>query len=111
MTDLDKAVPYGIGLLEKKDYETFFKQFADPAMIEEMVKHGGSIADLAKSVNPRMAEGLLFAFKALKDLKPKIDDDGKLATYTFPADAVAEHKLPKGDMVFHRIGSHWYIKN
>lgn len=111
MSDLEKAIPYGISLLEKKDYKTFFKQFADPKMIEEMIKNGGSIDDMVKGVNPEMAEGILFAFKSLKDLKPKMEDDGKLATYTFTEDMVADHKLPNSQLVFHRVDNHWYIKN
>jgi hypothetical protein len=111
LSELDHAIPYGQSLLEKKDYETFFKTFVNPKLLEQMTKAGGSAADLAKGMEGPKGQNLLFAFKALKDIKPVIEDDGNRATYKFPEDLVKEHQLRKTELVFERVDKHWYIKN
>jgi hypothetical protein len=101
---LEKAIPYAIGLLEAKDYKTFLQAFMQPEDLKEATA-STSLDKIAEGFGKRRAPDMLAAFKLTKGLKPALEADGALATYTLPGRGVNGHK----EIKFIRIGKNWYI--
>jgi len=108
---LDKTIAYAVEALEKKDFEGFFRNLTDPDTLKDMADQGHPVETLVKQVDAEVARQLLDAFHAVKDVKPKMEEDGNKATYVIPEDVVKEKKLRAGTLVFERIENHWYLTN
>jgi hypothetical protein len=102
---LDTAIPNGIKLLEAKDYKSFLKAFVPPDVHAKMTAEKGEDAFVARFADGK-AEKLLSVLKAIKDKKPTMTDQGKVAVYD-----LAEEIAGKKTIQFIQIGNAWYIKN
>lgn len=99
------AVPEAVRLLEKKEYETFLKEFMTPEDLKKVTQRI-PLADFAKRFGEDKAPRLLMVLKMVKDNKPVLDADGKKAGYEFEKPG-----LGKGTISFIKIGKYWYLKN
>jgi len=104
--DLDKLVPEAIRLLEAKEYVTLIETLATPEDLKKITSEGG-LAKIAEEFGKQKSAGLLAVFKAIKDKKPKLSEDGNTATYTLPEIP----DVPKSDIVFTKIEGRWFISN
>lgn len=101
---LDTAIAEGIRLLEAKEYASFLKSFVPPDVLKQL--DGGSIDEFAKKFSEKKAGQLLAALKSVKNEKPKMDDDGKTATFEIKLE-----DAPRKTVVFKKIEKYWYISN
>jgi hypothetical protein len=106
MEQLDTAIPHGIALLEASKFKEFLETFATPEDLKKM-KEVTSLDELAKRFGKDRAPNVIAVLKAIKDAKPKLEDDGKKATYPIPEN-LAETKQ---SIVFIRVGTAWYIED
>lgn len=102
---LETAVPEAIRLLEKKEYIELLKKFVSPDELKEITKQT-KIEDFAKEFGKDKAEQLLKALKATKDVKPKLDDDMKIAVFEFKEEVDGRDSIK-----FKKVDKYWYIKN
>jgi len=100
---VDTAVTGGIKLLEAKDYAGFLKAFVEPEMME---KFGDGIDEFAKMFGEKKGPQLLVVLKKIKDMKPTMEEDGKVASF----DVQVEGSSKKG-IKFKKIDKYWYIMN
>lgn len=101
---LETAIPYGIKLLEAKEYKAFLQAFVPPDMYKAMTEGGSD--EFVKHFAEGRAEKLLAVMKGLKDAKPTLEEDGKKANYK-----LGEEIAGKKSIQFIRIGTNWYINN
>lgn len=101
---LETVIPGGIRLLESKDYAAFLQAFVEPEMIEKL--GGGSIDEFAKKFGEKKGPQLLTVMKKIKDMKPTMEQDGKVANF----EVEVEGSSKKG-IKFKKIDKYWYIIN
>ncbi len=104
--DLGKLVPESIRLLEAKEYATFLQTVVPPEDFKKITGEKGIDAFAAKFAEKK-AGSLLAVLKAIKDLKPKLSEDGNTASYPLPEIP----DVPKKEIVFTKIDGRWFIKN
>ncbi len=102
---VDTAITGGIKLLEAKDYAGFLQAFVEPDMMKKF-SEGGSIDEFAKMFGEKKGPQLLGVMKKIKDLKPTMEEDGKIAKF----DVEFEGSSKKG-IKFKKIDKYWYIIN
>jgi hypothetical protein len=104
--DLDKLVPETIRLLEAKEFVTVLETLVPPGEFKKITAEK-PIAEFAAMFGEKKAASLLAVLKVVKDLKPKVSEDGNTATYALPENP----EFPKTEIVFAKIGGRWFIKN
>ncbi len=104
--DLGKLVPESIRLLEAKEYATFLQTVVPPTEFQKIIGEKGLDAFAAKFAEKK-AGSLLAVLKAIKDVKPKLSEDGNTASYPLPE--IPE--VSKKEIVFTKIDGRWFIKN
>ncbi len=102
---LDTAIPEAIRLLEAREYAAFLKSFLPPHELKKFTEKN-SLEELAKGFGEKKASRLLRVLKAIKDLKPTFDAEGKEATYE-----MKERIDGKKSIFFARIDKYLYIQN
>jgi len=103
---LDTAIAEGIRLLEAKSYDAFLKAFVPPDDLKKLAdKH--PLGEFTEKFGEKKGPHLLLILKSLKDAKPKLEDDGKKATFDVPKDLATT----KPAITFVQIGKYWYIQN
>lgn len=102
---VETAVAGGIKLLEAKNYVGFLEAFVEPEMLEKFSK-GGSIEDFAKKFGQDKAPVLLKILNKIKDMKPTMEQNGKVASYDVEVEG-----SPKKGIKFKKIDKYWYIIN
>ena len=100
---LEKAIPYAIKLLEAKDYKAFMENFATPEDLKE-ITDGEPLEKAAAEWGKETGAHLLAALKKIKDLKPKLADNGNVATYPLPEPIDGETEV-----VFKKVGKFWFL--
>ncbi len=100
---LEKIIPYGIGLLEAKNYKGFLEAFMTPDDLKGATKKQ-TIDELAADFGKGPAADILMVLKKIKDLKPKLDEKGTTATYTVPEAIKGETEFK-----FTKVDKFWYI--
>ncbi|MEO6785092.1 MAG: hypothetical protein ABI318_03075 [Chthoniobacteraceae bacterium] len=103
--NLGKLVPEIVRLLEAKDFASVLETLVPPDEFKKITAEK-PIAEFAKMFGEHNAAALLGALKAIKDVKPKISDDGNKAIFDLPENPA----FPKKTMEFLRIGGRWYLK-
>jgi hypothetical protein len=104
---LETAIPYGIRLLEEKEYAKFLQKFVEPEQFKKITANT-PLDEFAKGFAERKAPVLLKVLKAVKDLKPTLDDEGKVATYEIKDKDQTEGRT---SITFQKTEKLWYIKN
>ncbi len=103
--NLDKLVPETIRLLEAKEYATVLETLVPP---DEFKKFIGEVplAEAAEQFDKNAAAKLLELMKVVKDLKPKLSEDGATATFDFPEIPGFSQKTAD----FKKIEGMWFLK-
>ncbi len=104
--DLGKLVPEMVRLLEAKEYASVLEALVPPDIFKKITADQ-PIADFAKQFGETKAASLLAVLKALKDMKPKLSEDGNTATYDLPENPA----FPKKEIIFTKVEKRWFIKN
>lgn len=102
---LDTSIVEGIRLLEAKDYTNFLKTFVDPEQFKKF-SESGNIEEFANKFGERKGPQLLEVLKSIKGKEPKLENDGKKATYEIKIEGVS-----KNTITFVKIEKYWYISN
>jgi hypothetical protein len=102
---LETAIPEAIRLLEAKDYAKLLKNFVKPEDFKRITEQM-PLEDFAKEFGKAKADGLMAALKAIKDVKPKLEEDDKKATFVFK-----EPIGGKESMIFVKVDKYWYISD
>lgn len=100
---VETAITGGIKLLEAKDYAGFLKAFVEPEMLG---KFGDGIDEFAKMFGEKKGPQLLGVLKKIKDMKPTMEQDGKVASFDVEIDGSS-----KKGIKFKKIDKYWYIIN
>jgi hypothetical protein len=100
---LEKAIPYGISLLEAKNYKAFLEAFVKPDDLKQITK-AQPMDEFAAEFGKEAAADVLTVLKKIKDLKPKLDEKGTTATYTLPEAVKGETEFK-----FLKVDKYWYI--
>lgn len=104
--DLGKLVPEMIRLLEAKDYATVLETLVPPDIFKKMTAEQ-PLDKFAKQFGETKAASLLAVLTAVKDMKPKLSEDGSTATYDLPENPA----FPKKEIIFTKVEKRWFIKN
>lgn len=104
--DLGKLVPEMIRVLEAKDYATVLETLVPPDIFKKMTAEQ-PLDKFAKQFGETKAASLLAVLTAVKDMKPKLSEDGSTATYDLPENPA----FPKKEIIFTKIEKRWFIKN
>lgn len=104
--DLGKLVPEVIRLLEAKEYVPVLKAVVPPETLKKLTEKQ-SLEKFAEEFGKDKAATLLAALKAVKDVKPKMSEDGSKAEFGVPDGAGEE----KRGVIFKRVDKNWYIQN
>ncbi len=104
--DLGKLVPETIRLLEAKEYATVLETLVPPDDFKKITSEL-PLAEFAAKFGEKKAAELLAVMKIVKDQKPKLSDDGNIATVSLPEST----EFPKKEIVFVKIEGRWFIKN
>jgi hypothetical protein len=104
---IETAVPEAIRLLEKKEHQTFLKQFIPPQTLEKLAKNPDfTLEKFAERFADKKADRLLEVLKQIEKVDPILEDDGKTAAF-----ALAKPVGSKKSIKFKKIGKYWYIGN
>ena len=103
--NLNTAIPYGIKLLEAKEYLAFLKAFVEPEQLKKFSDRG-DIEEFANKFGEGKSRQLLLVLKQIKDNKPTLSEDGKKAAYDIQVEGVT-----KKGITFTKVGKYWYINN
>jgi hypothetical protein len=102
--NLDTTIALGIKLLEQKDYKTFLTTFPRP---ERLAERRDTIEEFVASFAKGNADRLLGALKQIQSMKPTMNADGSMATYTFdPPPETGPRTLR-----WVKVNGVWYIDN
>jgi len=104
---IDTLIALGIRQLEAKEYRTFLQTVVAPDELKKISEKEGGLDALARKFGEEKAASLLAVLKAIQSVKPALDDDGRIATFTVPEGTAS----PKGAIKFHRIERNWYLAN
>lgn len=110
MGDLQKAIPYGIALLEKQDYRTFLEEFVQPEQMAKLTSTR-TLEEFANNFGAAKARDLLAVLQAIQTLPGRLESDGDLVIYTIPEDIAEARGIEKREMAFIRSNNHWHIHN
>jgi hypothetical protein len=103
------AVPEAIRLLEAKEYEEFLTSFGnEPGLLKETAENRGvTTNELAQGWGESDKPArLLQALRAIEGKTPKLDSDGRTATFAYDV-----KDDPQGKITFKKFGKYWYIRN
>jgi len=103
---LDTAIAEGIRLLEAKSHEAFLRAFVAPADFKKITDKQ-PLADFATKFAEKKAAQLLDTLKAIKDAKPKLEENDTRATFDLPKELGGS----KETITFVKIDKYWYIQN
>jgi len=103
--NLETAIPVAIKLLEKKDCKLFLEQFVPPKLLENILKKV-TIDEFAKKFSEEKSERLIAVLKEVEAAKPKLEQDGKLATFQLEKELAGKKSIS-----FKKINKYWYIAN
>jgi len=106
---IETLIPYGIKLLEAKEYAKFLQEFVPPDDFKRITKDL-PLENFAKDFGASNAQVLLAVLKGIKDEKPKLDADGKVATFEL-SEKVKEAAGGKPTIKFTKVEKFWYINN
>jgi hypothetical protein len=104
--DLGKLIPEMIRLLEAKDYASVLEALVPPDIFKKITAEQ-PLEKFAKEFGEGKAASLLAVMKAVKDMKPKLSEDGNTATYDLPENPA----FPKKEIIFTKVEKRWFIKN
>ena len=104
--DLGKLLPEMIRLIEAKDYGPVLETLVPPDIFKKMTADQ-PVEKFAKEFGETKAASLLAVLKVVKDMKPKLSEDGNTATYDLPENPA----FPKKEIIFAKIEKRWFIKN
>jgi hypothetical protein len=105
--DLNVLIPYGISLLETKQYAKAVETPAEPEMLKKVLqREKKSLDEFAAEFGDEKAEPLLKMLKSVRGTKPELSEDGTKATFT-----AEEQPNAKSKIVFIKTGKLWSIKN
>lgn len=104
--DLAKLVPEMIRLLEAKDYVAVLEALVPPDVFKQITADH-PVAEFAKQFGETKAASLLAVLQAVKDMKPKLSEDGNTATCDLPENP----EFPKKEIIFTKVEKRWFIKN
>ena len=103
--NLDTAIAEGIKMLESQEYSKFLKTFVDPEQFKKFSELG-DIEEFAKKFGEKKGKQLLEVLKSIKGKTPKMEEDGKKATFDIKIEGVS-----KDSIIFAKVEKYWYIKN
>lgn len=102
---LDTAIKKGIELLESKKHKEFVMLFA-PREALKKVQDDNKLDEMVEFFGKEKASSLLEVLKAIKDKKPKLENDGAKAVFDLEPGRYAKDKVS-----FSRTKGLWYIDN
>ena len=103
--ELATAVPEAIRLLKSKQYEEFVESFIAPDDLKNITAKR-SVEEFARQFAETHAASLLEVLQGIEGQRPKLDPDGKTATFIHGI-----KDAPRETITFARIGKYWYIQN
>ena len=92
-------------LLEKKEYVSAIKTTAPPKTLERILK-GTTVEQLAESFSQQKAGRLLEVLKAIGDVEPSVEAEGRVASFALKQAIGGKMKI-----TFEKVGRYWYIRN
>ena len=104
-TGLRATISEVIRLLEKKDYAAVLKRVVPPEQLKQILKRQ-SFEQLVEGFSTTTAARLLAVLRSIKDVGPKLDSTGRVATFT-----LVESVGGKKAIVLKKIGRFWFISN
>ena len=104
-TGLRTTISEVIHLLEKKDRAAVLKRVVPPEQLKQILKRQ-TFEQLVEGFSTTKATRLLAVLRAIKDVGPKLDPTGHVATFT-----LVEPVGGKKSIVLKKIGHFWYIAN
>jgi hypothetical protein len=103
---LGAAIAHGLALLRAKDYTGFLKAFVPPDELKKMTEDS-TLEKEAAQIASELGGNVLAIFERIQDIRPVLNKEGTLATFTLPGEGVdGEHEF-----TFKRIGKDWYIED
>ena len=104
-TGLRTTISEVIHLLEKKDHAAVLKRVVPPEQLKQILKRQ-SFEQLVEGFSTTKAARLLAVLRSIKDVGPKLDSTGRVATFT-----LVEPMGGKKAIVLKKIGRFWFISN
>lgn len=100
---LETAIPEAIRLLEAKDYTKLLKNFVKPEDFKRITE-SQPLEAFARQFGKDKSDNLLTVLKSIKDVKPKLEDEGEKAVFTLKEAVGGKDKI-----TFEKVDKFWYI--
>ena len=103
--ELETAIPYAIGLLEKKETQTCNEKFSHPDELKRVLANRDMeriVGDFAKE----KAKTTMAALEKIKDATPTMRDEGNVAVFSLDLPG-----SPIKEIVFAKTDGHWLLRN
>ena len=104
-TGLRTTISEVIHLLEKKDHAALLKRVVPPEQLQRILKKQ-TFEQLVEGFSTNNAARLLAVLRSIKDVGPKLDSTGRVATFT-----LVKPMGGKKAIVLKKIGRFWFISN
>ncbi|MBO53199.1 MAG: hypothetical protein CMJ69_20765 [Planctomycetaceae bacterium] len=104
-TGLRTTISEVIRLLERKDHAAVLKRVVPPEQLKQILKRQ-TFEQLVEGFSTTKAARLLAVLRSIKDVGPKLDSTGRVATFT-----LVEPVGGKKAIVLKKIGRFWFISN